>query len=65
MKKSDAASRIFILYSCEKDYAPIAHGELQFDAATRVWIVSHPDPCIQRQAQCYLEVHLEQRRPGA
>jgi hypothetical protein len=58
----DGGDRILLQYSCERDHAPIQHGQLQFDCISHAWPVAHPDSCIQRQAECYVELYLERRK---
>lgn len=55
----DGGDRILLHYCCERNHAPVQHGQLQYDCRTRAWPVAHQDPRIQRQAECYLEVYLQ------
>ncbi|HEV2964750.1 MAG TPA: hypothetical protein VG649_23180 [Candidatus Angelobacter sp.] len=57
-----AKDRIRLHYSCEQNHAPVEHGVLEYDCETRSWQAVHADPCIQRQAECYVETYLERRR---
>lgn len=57
-------NRILLHYCCERDYAPVEHGQLQYDCAARTWLVGHADACIQRQAECYVLTYLEKRDRG-
>src|SRR5579872_6379939 len=50
---------VVLRYAIERDHAPVEHGQLRFDGATRACLVSHPDARIQRQAECYLAARLE------
>ena len=59
-----AKDRIRLHYSCERNHAPVEHGVLDYNCETRTWQVQHTDPCIHRQAECYLETYLERRRIG-
>jgi hypothetical protein len=58
----DGGDRILLHYSCERDHVPIQHGRLQYDCISHAWPVAHPDLCIQRQAECYVELYLERRK---
>ena len=58
----DCRDHILLHYSTERDHAPVEHGQLHYDCLTQVWPVSHPDACIQRQAECYVSLYLERRK---
>jgi hypothetical protein len=51
-------AQIAVFYVCERDYLPVAHGTLCFDSTQNQWTSPHPDPCIQRMAECYLAPYL-------
>ncbi len=53
--------RLRVYYSCEQNHAPVEHGVLEYDCQTRSWQATHPNACIQRQAECYLGAFLERR----
>jgi hypothetical protein len=55
----DNGDRILLHYCCERDHAPVEHGQLQYDCSTHSWSVGHHDGCIQRQAECYVAVYIE------
>ncbi|HLJ26178.1 MAG TPA: hypothetical protein VKY85_05670 [Candidatus Angelobacter sp.] len=57
----DGGDRILLHYCCERDHAPVEHGQLQYNSAARNWPVPHQDACIQRQAECYVAMYLERR----
>jgi hypothetical protein len=50
----ESAARVVITYVCEKGHRPAAHGWLAYDFQ-RGFAAAHPDPCVQRMAECYLE----------
>jgi hypothetical protein len=56
----DSGLQVRIVYSCESGHRPAGHGTLDYDVAAAKWISSHPDPRIQRMAECYLESRLTQ-----
>lgn len=57
----DTGDRILILYVYDLGHAPAAHGQLTYDCASQNWVGGINDPCVQRQAECYLRVYLDQR----
>jgi hypothetical protein len=52
---------IQIRYSLERDYLPATHGEMSYAAESGRWIEMHADACVQKMAECYLQVQLERR----
>ena len=50
-----------VRYSLELAYLPAGHGELLYRKDTAQWVRKHEDLCIQRMAECYLQVQLERR----
>jgi hypothetical protein len=61
-KRSAAASVLRLVYACERDHRPVAHGELTFDLVTAAWIGPHEDPRIQKMAECFLDSYLKKTR---
>ena len=59
---ANAKDRIRLHYSCERNHTPVEHGVLEYDCGARAWHVAHPDACIQRQAECYVQTYLEKNR---
>jgi len=57
----DGGDRVLLHYSCEREHAPMEHGQLQYDCVSRTWPVPHRDPNIQRQAECFVSTYLERR----
>jgi hypothetical protein len=57
----DGGDRLLLHYCCERDYAPVEHGQLQYDCRSKTWPVAHPNACVQRQAECYVLTYLERR----
>jgi len=51
-----------IQYVCEIGHAPGAHGMLEFDTGAARWTVSHPDPRLQKLAECYLDSYLRRKQ---
>jgi hypothetical protein len=55
----DSPSRVLrLIYVCERDHHPVAHGELTFDLTTATWQRGHDDTRIQKMAECFLESYL-------
>jgi hypothetical protein len=50
-----------LLYVCELDHRPVAHGELAIDLAMAAWLRRHDDPRIQKMAECFLESYLKKK----
>ena len=51
----DGGSQVILWYACEVDHRPFDYGQLEYDGSRAQWISSHPDPRIQKMAECYLE----------
>lgn len=60
---ADSAERIVITWVFERGHAPGTHGHAEYDCALGGFSVSHPEPHIRRQLECYLDQYLERRRP--
>lgn len=52
---------LHVLFLCEREYLPAAHGELLYDRRNRTWLKGHHDACIQRMAECYVQAQLQRR----
>jgi hypothetical protein len=57
-----ADRRIRLRYVCERAHRPADHGILEFDPSRASWITQHPDPRLQRMAECFLVSYLENRK---
>jgi hypothetical protein len=57
----DEGARIILHYVSERRHEPVEYGRLEYDCATKQWPAPLRDPCLQRQAECYVEVYLERR----
>ena len=55
----DEDSRIVLHYVSERLHQPVEYGRLEYDCQSQSWLAPMRDPCLQRQAECYLEVYLE------
>jgi len=52
-----------LMVSCvgESAHLPVEHKQLEFDASQMQWIEMHPDPRIQKLAECYIQSYLQRR----
>jgi hypothetical protein len=63
---SDRGTRLMMWFICESGHCPAGHGMLEYDVSLGEWISSHPDPRIQKMADCYLQSYLLRRiRPAS
>ena len=58
----DCETRIMLKYVCEFNHAPAGHGTLEYELTAGNWVQSHPDPRIQKMAECYLHSYTERTR---
>jgi hypothetical protein len=57
-----AAKRVLrLIYVCEHDHRPAAHGDLAFDLTAGTWLRTHEDARIQKMAECFLESYLKKK----
>jgi hypothetical protein len=54
--------QITLWYACEAGYAPREHGKLTYDRVREFWVNPHPDPRVQRLANCYVETYQSRQR---
>jgi len=59
---SDTNGTIRILYVIEKDHRPYDHGSFEFARGERVFLASHPNQNLQRQAEAYLGSYLRRTK---
>lgn len=52
-----------LLYVCERQHRPIAHGELVIDLPSRRCLRGHEDARIEKMAQCFLDSYLSRKTP--
>ena len=60
----DRDGQIGLYFTSERDHAPREHGPLTFDRAQQRWLATHPDPRVQRMAECYLQSYLSRKNCG-
>jgi len=61
----DSGTRISLWFICESGHRPAGHGTLEYDRLPGQWISSHPDPRMQKMADCYLQSYLLRRAPSS
>jgi len=53
-----------VMFVFELGHRPAEHGTLELDTRNQRWITVHPNPRIQRMAECFVESHmLRHHRP--
>jgi hypothetical protein len=57
----DQGSRLLLWFVCELAHRPANHGTLEYDIDRNQWICPHPEPRIQKMAECYVETYLQRR----
>lgn len=57
-----AGGCIQLRYVCERGHLPAENGMLEFVAAESRWRELHPNSCVQRMAECFLESYMEKRK---
>ena len=50
----ESSERSLLVYVCEKDHLPADHGNLEFCVRDGACAKPHPDPRIQKMAECFL-----------
>lgn len=55
---SESDSHISVSYACERNHLPASHGNLEYRIHDARWMSPHPDPRIQRMAECFVESWL-------
>ena len=61
-RSADVPARVLrLLYVCERDHRPVAHGDLLIDLANGVWQRGHEDSRIQKMAECFLDSYLRKK----
>jgi hypothetical protein len=57
----DRGTQLLLWFVCEAGHRPAGHGTLEYDASLGQWASSHPDPRIQKMAECFLESYMLRR----
>lgn len=50
---------ISICYVCERNHLPVERGDLEFEVQQFNWVKPHPDPRLQKMAECFLKSRME------
>lgn len=58
---SDRDGIVSLHWVLVKNHAAAAFGRLHFERAASRWREPHPNPTVQRMAQCYLEAYMNRR----
>jgi hypothetical protein len=58
---SDNEDLIIVRYVCERDHAPVDHGELRYQPSSGQFHGGPEDAVLRRQAECYVAAYLERR----
>jgi hypothetical protein len=61
----ECGPQLMLWFVCETDHRPAHHGQLQYDALLGQWTSSHPEPRIQKMAECYMQSYLQRRTPSS
>jgi len=57
----DRGAQLDFCFVCESGHRPANHGTLTYDLLLGQWACGHPDPRIQKMADCYLQSYLPRR----
>jgi hypothetical protein len=61
-RNADMPARVLrLLYVCERDHLPVAHGDLLMDLEAGTWQRGHEDARIQKMAECFLESYQKKK----
>jgi hypothetical protein len=60
---NDSSSRISVKFVFEMDYLPGDHGLLEYDRLSKIWAWAHPEPRVQKLAECFLQAYLDRQSP--
>ena len=58
---SNSGEEISVQFVLEQNYLPAGNGILTVNLHSGIWISSHPDPRIQKKAECFLRAYLERK----
>ena len=57
----ERTTRLRVQYVLEAQHGPAGHGELEFDLSGHDCVAPHPDPLLQRMAECFVASYLRQQ----
>ena len=58
---NNAGGMISLQFAFESEYLPAGHGVLEYNSLLKNWIAVHPEPRIQKLAECFLQSYLDRR----
>ncbi len=58
---NDSGERISLQFVFEAEYLPAGHGLLEYDQLLSNWVSTHPEPRIQKLAECFMQSYLDRR----
>jgi hypothetical protein len=61
---SETDDRLIVRYVCEREHAPVVHGNLEFDVRIRQFRQTLEDAVLLRQVECYVASYLERKAIG-
>jgi len=62
---AEGGARMRLLFVCEANHLPVEHGILEYDTARATWTSAHPDPRLQKMAECYLESYRARKNQNS
>jgi hypothetical protein len=57
----DFGDKLIVTYVAETAHLPVDHAQLEYQVELKLWLVPHPEPRIQKLAECYVEAYLGRR----
>ena len=60
----ERGSLLELWFVCERAHLPASHGKLQYDLAREQWLSTHPEPHIQKMAECYVQAYVQRKIPS-
>jgi hypothetical protein len=60
---NDSGTRVSMQFVLEREYLPASNGLLEYDPPAKTWIACHPEPRIQKMAECFLQSYLARKIP--
>jgi hypothetical protein len=58
----DSENRTSVHFVFEIAHLPAGHGTLEYDRLMGGWLSPHPDPRIQKMADCFLRSYLDRKQ---
>jgi hypothetical protein len=57
----DQGRQLVLWFVCELAHRPAGHGMIEYDVTRAQWTSTHPDPRVQKMADCYVQSYLQRR----